>query len=163
MDHHLYKLDQRGRLLWKYKARGWIKASPVIDEKGRVYFGSYDRHVYAVSSDGRPLWQFLGKAQFTSSAAIDEAGNLYCGDTSGTVYALDRDGKLILAIQEPRFHHRRPDHPARQESSWPGASTASCWLSAPGSRCRKRPGGQSTSAISPIRGSTNSSTTADLL
>jgi outer membrane protein assembly factor BamB len=103
MDHHIYKLDQRGRLLWKFKARGWIKASPVIDEKGRVYFGSYDRNFYAVSADGKAQWQFTGKAQFTSSAVIDGTGNLYCGDTSGTVYALDRHGKLLWQYKSPDF------------------------------------------------------------
>ncbi|HNX96930.1 MAG TPA: PQQ-binding-like beta-propeller repeat protein, partial [Candidatus Aminicenantes bacterium] len=90
----LYKLAADGRLLWKFKTGAWIMASPVIDERGRVYFGSYDKCFYAVDAGGKPLWRFEGRASFSATAVIDAAGNVYCGDQSGTVFALDGRGRL---------------------------------------------------------------------
>ena len=80
-------------LLWKFKAGGYIRSSPVISSDGSIYVDSYDDYLYAIDSDGNLKW--MEKLWFWSSynytPAIGNDGAIYYY-SYGRFYSYDYEG-----------------------------------------------------------------------
>jgi len=80
---------------WRFKTDNWVSDTPVIDEDGIIYFGSFDRYFYAVYPDGSQKWRCkLGGSLYFSSPAIDENGTIYVGCWDDYLYAINPDRSL---------------------------------------------------------------------
>ncbi len=90
----------RGKLRWKYKARGSIGSSPALGSRGTVYVGADDGRVYALDGrSGRLRWVFQTRGPVQSSPAVDSREVVYVGSSDGSVYALSgTDGHRIWAF-----------------------------------------------------------------
>lgn len=71
-DGHLYAIDSKGYLRWKFKTKDLIESSPVIAEDGTIIVGSGDNKLYAVNSDGTLKWTFTAADAVRSSPDIVE-------------------------------------------------------------------------------------------
>jgi len=69
-------------------------SSPIIDEEGIIFIGSWDNHIYAIYPHGEIKWSFKTGDWVTSTPAIDENGVLYCGSDDHNLYAINPDGSL---------------------------------------------------------------------
>lgn len=66
-----------------------LPSFPVVDKKGRVYFGSVDGNMYALSKDGELLWAYQTDNMIAEAApALDADGTLYFSSDDGYVYAI---------------------------------------------------------------------------
>ncbi len=94
------------KLAWAFTAEGHIKASPVIDRHGNIYFGTggYDNNTganrdlgyfYCLTPDGNEKWKYdMNKKRVLSTAAIGSSGTIYVGCEDGFLYAFDSDGNV---------------------------------------------------------------------
>ena len=80
-----------------------IKASPVVDNDGNIYFGTSNREFFSVrvekSADGSTYrleknWSFQTKDEIYSSAALKD-GKIVFTSLDGNLYCLDKQGKLL--------------------------------------------------------------------
>ncbi len=93
-----YRGPQQGKVDWLFNAGFIIYTTPVIDQDGTVYFGSFNRYFYAVTPSGSLKWQSYGGGS-DSSPLIASDGSIYCfgGGASQVytyVYSYDRNGNL---------------------------------------------------------------------
>ena len=76
---------------WNLQLDGFLWGSPVIDDDGIIYVGSYD--FYAIYPNGKIKWQIDDtQGVFSSAGAIDENGILYVGSiwaSPNYFYAID--------------------------------------------------------------------------
>ena len=80
---------------WRFKTDNWVSDTPVIDEDGIIYFGSFSGYFYAIYPDGTQKWRSkLGGVIYYSSPAIDENGTIYVGCWDHYLYAINHDGSL---------------------------------------------------------------------
>ena len=91
-----YAGTDSGKLKWVFKTDGFkeVTASPILDNNGKIYFGSWDNNFYAVYRDGPKkgtlAWKYLtGGPIKNSSAAIDINNIIYIGSEDGYLYAFD--------------------------------------------------------------------------
>ena len=77
-----------GNLRWRYQAGSAIESSPVIDDAGVVYFGSYDGKVYGVSAEGNLAFRFATGGRVQSTPAIGSDRVLYVGSNDHKLYAV---------------------------------------------------------------------------
>ena len=79
---------------WRFWIEDWVDCSPVIDDEGTIYFGSYDFH--AVYPNGTLKWKYNTIGTIESSAAIDENGVVYVGTclSGSSLYAIYLNGTL---------------------------------------------------------------------
>ena len=77
-----------GNLRWRYQAGSAIESSPVIDDAGVVYFGSYDGKVYGVSAEGNLAFRFATGGRVQSTPAIGSDRVLYVGSDDNKLYAV---------------------------------------------------------------------------
>ena len=103
MDHHLYKINPQGKLLWKFKTGGWLRSSPVIDSQGNVYFGSHDFTFYSLTPEGQLRWKYKGTAPFNASPLIDSRERIYAGDSSGLILAFSSKGEVLWSDKTADF------------------------------------------------------------
>ena len=85
-----------GKLKWIFRTDGFgeVTGSPILDNNGKIYFGSFDNNFYAVYRDGTNkgtlAWKYkTGASIKNSSAAIDINGIIYIGSLDGYLYAFD--------------------------------------------------------------------------
>lgn len=94
-DGNIYALDNtNGRIKWKFKTSGGIRASPAIDD-GTIYIGSRDGTLYAVNRDGTLNWSFKTKGDIRATASISKDGKILFGSWDGNFYALSKEGNLL--------------------------------------------------------------------
>jgi outer membrane protein assembly factor BamB len=102
LDNRLYVLDTAtGEELASFKVAGEIKASPVVDAEGRIYFGAADFSFRCVELvDGfwggkklKQVWRYDVAGDLYSSAALAD-GKVVFGSHDGYLYALTLDGEL---------------------------------------------------------------------
>lgn len=103
LDRRVYVLEcATGRLIASYKCGGDVKASPAIDDAGRIYVGCSDFSFRCLELGkdfwGRPslreIWSFPTGGEIYSSAAL--AGDrLVFGSHDGYLYCLSKQGKLV--------------------------------------------------------------------
>ncbi len=84
------ELPDQFSLVWRFRAEGAVKSSPVI-VNGIVYVGSSDKHIYAIDvQTGKQLWsRLLDDEVEASPTVIDKL--VYIGTLTGTLYALDSE------------------------------------------------------------------------
>jgi outer membrane protein assembly factor BamB len=82
-------------VVWSIKEDYHIYGSPVIDENGTIYVGSFD--LYAINPNGTIKWMYENKnitGVIKAAPAIDENGIIYFGTDDGYFYALYPNGTL---------------------------------------------------------------------
>jgi len=81
---------------WWYKTDGYVEGSPVIDNDGVIYFGSWNNYLYAVYPDGTMKWKFYIDGTVETSPAIADDGTIYVGTYWGFegnhFFAINPDG-----------------------------------------------------------------------
>lgn len=96
LDGHLYLLDAHtGKLLDRFAAGSEVKSSPVLDDRGRVIFGTSQGDVVAlkvVNGRLREDYRFHAGAEVYASPALAGDG-VVVGALDGNVYALDAKGR----------------------------------------------------------------------
>lgn len=60
----------QGDLPWSFRTGKGIFSTPVIDNRGRVYFGSADHNFYALNPDGSLNWSYTTGEIIDSAAAL---------------------------------------------------------------------------------------------
>lgn len=102
-DGYLYALDAgNGKLQWKFKTEGIIRASPVLND-GKVYIGSWDTHIYAIDQKtGKLIWKYKTGTdpnhlmEGIQSSAVVKDGKVYVGSRDGFFYALNAENGELL-------------------------------------------------------------------
>ena len=100
------KLPEKLSLLWKFDAKGPVKASAVI-ANGMAYVGGDDDgkkglkgKLYAIDlATGKQAWDFTCNDPIEASAMVLD-GRVYAGSVDGFVYALDaKTGKELCKFE----------------------------------------------------------------
>ena len=89
------KLDFRGEIKWRFRAKRAITASPV-ELQGVIFFSSLDSNIYALDAkSGWVIWRFrMGKGTVSSPCVSDKY--VYVGSADGNLYCLDaRSGREV--------------------------------------------------------------------
>ena len=74
--------------VWKFKTKGQIKSSPVIDDN-IVFIGSSDANIYAIDlKDGNQVWSYQTDDAVEATPCVIE-GSVFVGSSDGFLYALD--------------------------------------------------------------------------
>lgn len=92
-DHYLYLFEAKtGKLRWRFKTGGEIKASIVFDTKRNLLiFGSFDKNVYALDIDsGEIKGKFEAEEAIYSTPKIHD-GNAYFSSLDKHLYSLNLD------------------------------------------------------------------------
>jgi len=81
-DGNLYVLDNKGKLLFKFKTEGKVRSTPAIfdidnDGKQEIIFGSDDNNLYCLENEGKLKWKFNAKVFRNYFVIGSEDGNLY--------------------------------------------------------------------------------------
>jgi outer membrane protein assembly factor BamB len=90
-----------GQLKWKKETEKSITSSPVLDNNGRIYFGSLDTYFYCLNRQtGDLIWRYkTGDAIEHCSPAIDANGFVYIGSNDRKLYAFDTNNINITNPQ----------------------------------------------------------------
>ncbi len=89
------KLDFRGEIKWRFRAKRAITASPA-ESQGVIFFSSLDSNIYALDAkSGWVIWRFrMGKGTVSSPCVSDKY--VYVGSADGNLYCLDeRSGREV--------------------------------------------------------------------
>lgn len=99
-DQNYYALNADGTVRWKVVTGEIIDSSGLLDDQGRVYFGSGDGLLRACDAKtGKVLWTFAADAPtatgayldwFEGNVAIGPSGTLYAPNDNYRLYAIDR-------------------------------------------------------------------------
>ena len=72
--------DNLGEEKWWFFQEGpFFEGSPVVDNDGVIYFGSWDNHLYALYPNGTMKWKCYTGGNVETSPAIAEDGTIYVG------------------------------------------------------------------------------------
>lgn len=82
------------RVKWSFQARKSIFSSPVIDNRGFIYFGSQDGYLYCLDKKGKLKWKFFAGNDIDSTPTVGSNGNVYFGSDNGWFYSLKSNGSL---------------------------------------------------------------------
>jgi eukaryotic-like serine/threonine-protein kinase len=95
-DGNLYAVDQNGKLVWKFSAKGGLWASPVVD-KDRVYVPSQDHFLYSLNiADGTQNWASDLEGPMIGAVTLSKDGVLYVGTLGDKVFAVEAaSGKAL--------------------------------------------------------------------
>lgn len=110
----LYAINPDGSLKWEFDAGYSIEASPAVDSKGNVYFGTYDGYLYALSSDGAFLWR-LDAVTDGVSPVIGDDGTIFF-NSSRFLYAIEGESVGLADSPWPRYQH---DNQNTGNAAWP--------------------------------------------
>jgi len=98
----VYVLDDKGKLLWKYKVDGAIRGQVLLydlygDDDIKVIFGSDDGKLYVLTSTGKLVWKFDAGSPIQSTPAImhKDRPSIVFGADDGNVFCVDRKGDMI--------------------------------------------------------------------
>ncbi len=96
---------QEGIIFWKFDVGGEIFSTPIIDNIGNIYIGSYSMNLFAINSMGQQLWNFplLGQNYYTTPL-IDAKHNLYVSPNgSSLLYSISTSKTLGWSIDMEGF------------------------------------------------------------
>ncbi len=88
-------LVKKGKIVWSKEIDGWVTTNILVDEEGRVFFGTSTGKVYSLSYTGNFLWVYEASTWITTQISPDDENNLYFGTADGRLYKINLDGKLI--------------------------------------------------------------------
>jgi outer membrane protein assembly factor BamB len=110
-DRYFYALAPDGTLKWKVLTGEIIDSAGLLDDQGRVYFGSGDGKLRALDiATGTAAWTTAADPPGTNGSFIDwfegnvalgPSGRLYAGNDDFFVYGIDRDGKIAERLRVP--------------------------------------------------------------
>ncbi len=82
-------LELNGSKAWTYRLRKEVTSSPVVDEDGICYFGSFDSTFYAIDAEGGfSHWRIRINAPIVGSPVLDET-KAYFGAADGKLHAIN--------------------------------------------------------------------------
>jgi len=77
-------------VVWSYETGDAVNSSPVLDDRGDVYFGSEDGFVYALNVDGTLKWSYDTGYGVNAAPVVTSMDRLYVGSKSGVFYCFNR-------------------------------------------------------------------------
>ncbi|HJX05857.1 MAG TPA: PQQ-binding-like beta-propeller repeat protein [Candidatus Nanoarchaeia archaeon] len=97
----VYVLDEKGQLLWKYKAGGPIRGQVLLydlyeDDDIKVIFGCGDNKLYVLNSSGKLVWRFDAGSPVHSTPGIlhKEMPRIVFGANDGAIFCVNKKGDL---------------------------------------------------------------------
>ena len=82
-------LELNGQKAWTYRVRKEVTSSPVVDDDGICYFGSFDTTFYAIDAEGGfSHWRIRINAPIIGSPVLD-ATHAYFGAADGKLYCIN--------------------------------------------------------------------------
>jgi len=112
-DRTFYAIDRDGNLKWKFVTGEIIDSAALLDDEGRVVFGSGDGRLYALDrATGAVLWTFQADDPGVNSAfinwfegnvAVGADGTLYAPNDNFCTYALRRESLGTTWAATKRF------------------------------------------------------------
>lgn len=98
----VYMLDDKGKLLWKFKAEGPIRGQILLydlyeDDDIKVIFGCGDNKLYVLNSAGKLVWRFDAGSPIQSTPAImhKEKPRIVFGADDGQVICVSSKGDMV--------------------------------------------------------------------
>ncbi|MCS7249887.1 MAG: PQQ-binding-like beta-propeller repeat protein [candidate division WOR-3 bacterium] len=83
-----------GQVLWKFKAKGSIEGSCIMDNEGNIYFGENDSgYFYKLSPNGEVRWEIYLGDPIYGQGAINN--NLVYVAVMGKIYGISLDGRIL--------------------------------------------------------------------
>jgi len=98
----VHGISSEGKLLWKIKTGGPVRASPIIaennEQKQVLVFGSHDTLIYIATLQGEIIETIeIGEAIETKPVVYKDS--IIIGTTKGKVIAIDWQGKILWTFQ----------------------------------------------------------------
>jgi len=98
----VYVLDDKGKLVWKYKAGGPIRGQILLydlygDDDVKVIFGCGDKKLYVLNSKGKLVWKFDAGSPVQSTPGIlhkDEPKIIFGAD-NGSIFCINKKGDTV--------------------------------------------------------------------
>lgn len=98
----VYVLDDKGKLIWKYKTEGPIRGQVLLydlydDGDVKVIFGCGDNNLYVLNSKGKLVWQFDAGSPVQSTPGIihKDKPMIVFGTDDGSVFCVDNKGEVV--------------------------------------------------------------------
>ena len=98
----VYVLNDKGKLVWKYKAGGPIRGQVLLydlyeDDDVKVIFGCDDNKLYVLNSKGKLVWRFDAGSPIVSTPGImhKEKPMIIFGANDGHVFCVNKQGDLV--------------------------------------------------------------------
>lgn len=92
---------------WAFETEARIEGSPVIDDEGHVYIGSFDRTLYKLTPAGELAWTFRTDAPIASTPPLAANGTLYLA-SGRLLFAIEPDGTERSAVALPDLVRASP-------------------------------------------------------
>lgn len=84
-------LELAGNRKWSYRTRRAVSSSPIVDDQGICYVGSFDGYMYALdASSGYSMWRFRTNGPIISAPALD-GDLLVFSSTDGNLYGINAE------------------------------------------------------------------------
>ena len=87
---------ETGSVVWTFETGADINSSPVLDDRGDVYFGSDDGRVYALNVDGTLKWSHPTGNGVVATPLVATMDRLYIGSKSGKFYCFNRTTGSVI-------------------------------------------------------------------
>lgn len=82
-------------IAWTFNVGAEISGSPVVDNMGRIIFGSRNARLYCLNPNGETAWTVpLTYTVWFSTPALDDSGNIYITD-GRRLTKIDSSGRII--------------------------------------------------------------------
>jgi len=97
-EARVYLLNKDGTVEWVSEEAGKTEITDlVVDNKGFVYFATWNRYIIALDDRGKVKWKFKGSDSFKYPPVITDRGLVYasCGNE---VYCLSEKGELEWSV-----------------------------------------------------------------
>jgi outer membrane protein assembly factor BamB len=98
----IYVLDDKGKLLWKFKAGGAIRGQVLLydlydDDDIKIIFGADDHKLYVLNSIGKVVWKFDAGSPIESTPGILHKDKPFVvfGANDGNVFCVNNKGDLV--------------------------------------------------------------------
>ncbi len=95
----VYALNNKGKLLWKFKAGGSIKGGILSVDVNNDYipelvFGCGDRYLYAITNKGELMWKYDAKARIESRPELFGNDQIIFGCNDGNIHSINKNAEL---------------------------------------------------------------------
>jgi len=98
----VYALNEKGKLLWKYKSGGPIRGQVLLydlyeDNDMKIIFGSEDNKLYVLNSNGKLVWFFDAGSPVQSTPGIlhKDKPCIVFGTDDGSVFCVNKKGDMV--------------------------------------------------------------------
>jgi outer membrane protein assembly factor BamB len=98
----IYVLNDKGKLLWKYKTGGAIRGQVLLydlyqDNDIKIIFGCEDNKLYALNSNGKLVWRFDAGSPVQSTPGIMHKDKPFIifGSNDGSVFCVNNKGDMV--------------------------------------------------------------------